>query len=114
MSDNERDQAGGRRHRRRLKSLIDRLPGRVRTATVWLLKPESRWARVPAALLLILGGFLAVLPVFGLWMIPLGLILIAEDVPVVRRGVARILDWLEKRWPAAFGNLRRRLTKSGF
>ena len=45
------------------------------------------------------GGLLAVLPEFGLWMLPLGLILIAEDVPVVRRAVSGLLDWLENRWP---------------
>jgi hypothetical protein len=48
---------------------------------------------------LILGGFLAVLPGLGLWTLPLGFVLIAEDVPVVRRGLRRTLDWLEKRWP---------------
>ena len=36
------------RHRRRLSNLIDRLPRRLRSATLWLLKPESRWARIPA------------------------------------------------------------------
>jgi hypothetical protein len=91
-----------RRHRRRLERLIDRLPGRFRAATLWLLRPESRWARIPAGALLILGGFLAVLPVFGLWMAPLGVILIAEDVPMLRRGVARALDWAENRWPRLF------------
>ena len=44
----------------------------------------------------------AILPVFGLWMLPLGLILIAEDVPVVRRAVSRALAWMEKRWPGLF------------
>ena len=90
------------RHRRRLESLVARLPGRFRNATLWLLRPESRWARIPAGLLLILGGFLSLLPVFGLWMLPLGLLLIAEDVPVVRRSLARALDWLEDRRPHWF------------
>ncbi len=94
--------AGAHRHRLRLAGLLDRLPGWIRSATHWLLKPESRWARIPAGILLMLGGFLAVLPVFGLWMLPLGLILIAEDVPVVRRGLARVLDWLEERRPHWF------------
>jgi hypothetical protein len=44
---------------------------------------------------LILGGFFSILPVFGLWML-------AEDLPIVRRGVARVLDWLENRWPHWF------------
>ena len=97
-----KDDAESRRHRRRLESLIDRLPPRFRRATLWLLRPESRWARIPAGALLILGGFLAVLPVFGLWMLPLGVILIAEDVPILRRAVARALGWMEDRWPRLF------------
>jgi hypothetical protein len=90
------------RHRLRLKNLIERLPARIRAATLWLLRPESRWARIPAGVLLILGGFLAILPVFGLWMLPLGLILLAEDIPAVRRLVIRALDWLENRRPHWF------------
>ncbi len=90
------------RHRRRLGRLLDRLPVRIRNAALWLLRPESRWARIPAGVLLIIGGFLAILPVFGLWMLPLGILLIAEDVPAIRRGVARALDWAESRWPRRF------------
>jgi hypothetical protein len=90
------------RHRRRLTNLIDRLPNRIRSAIHWLLEPQSRWARIPAGVVLILGGFFSILPVFGLWMFPLGLILLAEDLPIVRRGVARVLDWLENRWPHWF------------
>jgi hypothetical protein len=96
------DEEGVRRHRRRLEGLIGRLPGGFRTAILWLLRPESRWARIPAGAALILGGFLAILPVFGLWMLPLGVILIAEDLPILRRGVARALDWAERRWPKLF------------
>ena len=92
------DSADSHRHPR-LDSLVDRLPDRLKGTIVWLLKPESRWVRIPASIFLILGGFLAVLPVFGLWMLPLGLLLIAEDVPVVRRGLHRTVDWLERRWP---------------
>ena len=42
--------AGAHRHRRRLAGLLDRLPGWIRSATHWLLKPESRWARIPAGI----------------------------------------------------------------
>ena len=65
------------------------------------MAPQARVAlgASPADLLLILGGFLAVLPVFGLWTLSLGFVLSAEDVPVVRRGLPGILDWLEKRRP---------------
>ncbi len=90
------------RHRRRLESLIGRLPGRIRCATLWLLRPGSRWARIPAGVLLTIGGLLALLLVFGLWMLPLGIIMIAGDVPAIRRGVARALDWVEGRRPQLF------------
>ena len=89
-------------HQRRLLRLVERLPGRFREWTRWLLRPESRWARIPAAILLILGGFLGMLPVLGFWMLPLGVLLIAEDLPFVRRGVARLLEWVEHRRPHWF------------
>jgi len=94
--------SGEDHHRRRLARLIDRLPSRFREWARWLLKPESRWARIPAAILLILGGFLGMLPVLGFWMLPLGVVLIAEDVPSLRRVVARALAWVESRRPHWF------------
>jgi hypothetical protein len=92
--------ADGRR--RRLGALVHRLPLRARSAILWLFRPEARWARIPAGVLLVLGGLAGMLPVLGFWMLPLGLILIGEDVPLVRRGVNRALDWLEKRRPHWF------------
>jgi len=89
-------------HHRRLARLIDRLPGRFRRWTLWLMKPESRYARIPAGVLLIFGGLLGMLPVLGFWMLPLGVVLLAEDLPIVRRGVARLLEWIERRWPHWF------------
>jgi hypothetical protein len=96
-------------HERRLRRLLRRLPGRMQAITRWLRRPASRWARVPAGVLLIIGGCLAILPVFGLWMLPLGLMLLADDIPPLRRLRARLLDWLERRrphWFAAAGRLR--------
>ena len=40
--------------------------------------------RFPLALILIAGGFFAFLPVLGIWMLPLGLLLLAVDLPVLR------------------------------
>jgi hypothetical protein len=87
---------------RRLRRLLRRLPGRMQALTRRLRKPTSKWARIPAGVLLILGGFLAILPIFGLWMLPLGLILLAEDIPPLRRQRDRALDWLERRRPHWF------------
>jgi hypothetical protein len=90
------------RHARRRARLIARLPARIANAVHWLLRPESRWARIPAGLLLMLGGCLSILPILGLWMLPLGIILIAEDAPPVRRQVEKVFDWMERRWPRLF------------
>ena len=87
---------------RRLRRLLRRLPGRMQAITRWLRKPASRWARIPAGILLIIGGCLAILPVFGLWMLPLGLMLLADDIPPLRRFRDRVLDWLERRRPNWF------------
>ena len=87
---------------RRLRRLLRRLPSRMQAITRRLRKPASRWARLPAGVLLIIGGCLAILPVFGLWMLPLGLMLLADDIPPLRRFRDRVLDWLERRRPHWF------------
>lgn|SRR5690348_12034560 len=89
-------------HECRLESLIERLPKRVQAGVRWLRQPSSRGVRIPAALLLMAGGFLAFLPVLGFWMLPLGLVLLAEDLPPLRRAVDRVLEWLEQRRPHWF------------
>ena len=83
----------------RLERLIDRLPRRVRSAIRWLRQPSSFWVRVPAGALLICGGLVSFLPIFSLWMLPLGLVLLAEDVPPLRSATSRVLDWIEHRRP---------------
>ena len=87
------------RHEGRLERLIDRLPRRSQPAVRWLRRPSSRWVRLPAGTLLIGGGFLSVLPLFGVWMLPLGLILLAEDIAPLRRARDRLLDWIERHHP---------------
>jgi hypothetical protein len=47
---------------------------------------QDSWfpVRFPMAILLIVGGLLSFLPVLGIWMLPLGLLLLAVDLPVLR------------------------------
>ena len=73
-------------HERRLNQLIDWLPKSWRSTARWLRQPAQRWLRIGVAVLLIVGSLLSILPLFGLWMLPLGLVLLAEDVPVLRAG----------------------------
>jgi len=63
----------------------------------WLRKPSSRLVRIPMAILLIAGGIFSILPVFGLWMLPLGLVLFAQDVPVLQKPMANMLGWIERK-----------------
>ena len=50
------------------------------------------------ALLLIVGGVVGFLPILGFWMIPLGLLFLAQDVPFLQRPILQALTWLERRW----------------
>jgi len=88
---------------RRLELLIRRLPRRFQGAIRWLRQPSARWLRIPAGVLLIIGGLLSILPVLGLWMLPLGLVLLAEDIPPVRRATDRVLAWIEHHRPHWMG-----------
>jgi hypothetical protein len=79
--------------------MIDRrVPMRVSRFIRWLRKPSSFAVRLLVALLLILGGFFSFLPVLGLWMLPLGLLFIAQDVPILQKPLVRALAWVEANW----------------
>jgi hypothetical protein len=57
--------------------------------------------RIPSGIFLILAGYFRFLPVLGLWMLPLGLLLLAQDVPFVRRPIGHALIQLDRRWRMA-------------
>jgi hypothetical protein len=90
------------REERRLERLIDRLPYTMQKVTRWLRRPSSWWTRLPAGVLLIGGGLIGFLPLFGFWMLPLGLMLLAEDLLPLRWARRRALDWTARRWPHWF------------
>jgi hypothetical protein len=83
----------------RLERLINRAPKRIRSTIHFLRQPSSRWLRVPAGLSLTVGGVLWFLPIAGLWMLPVGLALLADDVPPLRSLRRRTLDWIESHRP---------------
>lgn len=90
------------RSEQRLERLISRLPQGAQRPFRWLRRPEARWLRIPAGVLLAAASLLSILPIFGLWMLPLGLVLLAEDVAPLRRARDRLLAWAERRWPQWF------------
>jgi hypothetical protein len=93
----------------RLNRLFERLERRIPNfAARWLARvrrPEARWVRIPLGIVLIFGGIFSFLPVLGIWMLPLGLLLLAVDIiflqgPVnsaILRGSRRWTSWQRSR-----------------
>jgi hypothetical protein len=62
------------------------------------------WTRLTIAILLIVGGILGiVLPVLGFWMVPLGLALLAIDVPFLRGPFGRLLAFINRKLASQAG-----------
>lgn len=58
---------------------------KVRFGTKTYDLPGSRIVRIALGVVLVLFGFLGFLPFLGFWMVPLGLIVLSADIPLVRR-----------------------------
>ncbi len=80
------------------KRLEAELPRPVARALRWLRHPASRLVRIPAGILLVLGGIFSFLPALGLWMLPLGLMLIAYDVPFLQKPMSRFAVRAAESW----------------
>jgi hypothetical protein len=98
---------------RQFDRLNENLPRAVGQKMVWLRKPSSRWVRLPIGMLLIVASAFSFLPVLGLWMLPLGLMLLAVDVPLLRRPTGLALVWVERQWRRAAGWYRSRTEQGG-
>jgi hypothetical protein len=107
-TDPGKDQADAAAHRKQIDRLLRHLPKPISRAVSWLLRPQLIWLRVPLGVALIIGGIFAFLPILGLWMLPLGALLLAEDIPAVRAPTVQAIDAVERWW-----NRRRRAKRSG-
>ncbi len=70
---------------------IARLVPAMRGPMTALRRDSYRLIRLPLAVLLIIGGLLSILPFLGIWMLPLGLLLLAVDIPVLRGPIAALM-----------------------
>lgn len=93
---------------KRVDHLSEKLPPRLRTALDWLREPSRRWLRIGAALVFILGGVFSILPVLGLWMLPLGLALLSQDIPWLKVPLEKVARWIESTWESLAARWRNR------
>jgi len=96
---------------RAFEGLEKQAPDRVTRAIRWVRNPKSRWVRVPIGILCIIASFFWFLPVIGLEYLPIGLLLIAQDVPFLRRPVAIFMLRLERKWASLRRRYRRKRQK---
>jgi hypothetical protein len=89
---------GKRVLRQAFKRLELEVPESLGRALRWLRHPASRLVRVPVGILFVLGGIFSILPGLGIWMLPCGLLLLAADVPFLRKPVGRFTIWGAEKW----------------
>ncbi len=86
--------------------LENEVPGGVARQVRNLRHPDARWVRLPLGVLFVLGGLLApVIPI-------LGLLLLAYDVPFLRRPTATFTIWSTRKWVALKDWFNRRVRRS--
>jgi hypothetical protein len=84
--------------RQAFRHLEHEVPGKVARVLRNLRHPAAKWIRLPVGVLLVIGGIFSILPFLGLWMLPLGLLLMAYDIPFLRRPVGRFTIWAVGKW----------------
>ena len=82
----------------RVTHVVTKLPRRVRAAVEWIRYPARKRVRLVAAVLLVLGGILSILPIFGLWILPLGLALMSDDIPWLKVPLEKLARGIERVW----------------
>ena len=58
---------------------------------------KSKPIRIGLGIILVALGLLGFLPVLGFWMIPLGLLVLSVDLPIVRRWRRQLTVWWHKK-----------------
>lgn len=68
----------------------------VNRFALWSDRHLPPGVRAGVGILAMVGGVIGFLPVVGFWMLPLGVVLVALDIPWFRR---RVLAWLARQQP---------------
>jgi len=70
---------------------------KIRLGNRTIALPQNQILRLAIGGLLVVGGLFGFLPVLGFWMLPLGFLVLATDIPAVRR-INRRVSVAVKRW----------------
>jgi hypothetical protein len=81
-----------------IQQKINRLPRWLGNPIDQLRRNGRIWVRLLVSVLLILGGLFWFLPVLGLWMLPLGLILLIAEFPLLKRWLVHMAIRVERWW----------------
>ena len=65
----------------------------VNRMALWSDRHLPAGVRSVLGVLAMIGGVVGFLPILGFWMLPLGVVLVALDIPALRR---RVLRWLAR------------------
>lgn len=99
-SKNESEETG-KTDAQRLDAIVekyaDKIPRPLGRFIRWMRKPELRWLRLIAGILFVICGFVGFLPILGFWMVPLGLIILAQDSKWLQRPTLKAITWLESK-----------------
>lgn len=74
---------------------------KIRLGNRTIALPENQILRLAIGGLLVVGGLFGFLPVLGFWMLPLGFLVLATDIPVVRRMNRRVSVAVKRWWIGA-------------
>lgn len=81
-----------------VEKYADKIPRPLGRFIRWMRKPDLRWLRLVVGALFVLFGFVGFLPILGFWMVPLGLIILAQDSKWLQRPTLKAITWLERKF----------------
>ena len=76
---------------------VDTRSGKLVIGKLRIPMPRSRAGRIGLGSALMVGGTLGFLPILGFWMVPLGFLILSNDIPFVRRQRRKLAIWWERR-----------------
>lgn len=80
------------------EQLQQELPDKAARVLPKLRSRDARWIRIPLGVLCLVGAAFWFLPIVGIELLPVGLLLLAEDVPWLRKPAGRFVLFAVRHW----------------